>query len=99
MKSHFLYFISLAFLMRKVHGITLCSNSNSNINLCQLNENQTANQPPTPSPLKITPILDIRDILAINEKEETMTLMARIILDWKDLGISVRKAKKRYISI
>ena len=42
------------------------------------------NRVPRPLPLKINPIVDIKDILAIDEDEKAMTVDIYIIMKWVD---------------
>ena len=62
--------------------------------LCKNKESQRTNSPPQPFPVKVTPIIDFKDIIDIDSEEKTMSTFIKLILTWTDEGIGIVKGKK-----
>ena len=63
--------------------------------LCKNNESQRTNSPPQPFPVKVTPIIDFKDIIDIDPEEKTMSTFIKMILIWTDEGLGIVKGKNQ----
>ena len=58
--------------------------------LCKLNNEHCSACPPKPWPAKITPIVNIKDILDLDKDKKSLTVFTEINLIWDDPAISVK---------
>lgn len=63
--------------------------------LCKSKESQRTNSPPQPFPVKVTPIIDFKDIIDIDPEEKTMSTFIKMILTWTDEGLGIVKGKNQ----
>ena len=92
MKNFSIICISFSFLICSNEGsnIPYCSNNQSeHIQICKKDNNHTINRPPKPHPIKVIPILDLKDVHDVDVERETLTVYVKIVLWWEDFSISV----------
>ena len=71
-------------------NIPYCSNNQSDrIQICKKDNNHVTNRPPKPYPIKVIPILDLKDVHDVDVERETLTVYVKIVLWWEDFSISV----------
>ena len=58
--------------------------------LCKLNNDHCSACPPKPWPTKVTPIVNIKDLLNLDKDKKSLTVSAEIFLSWVDPAISVK---------
>ena len=91
--STLIFFNAIQFCM-SVDSFDLCSAEVNKPKLCKHDRNMVANVPPDPLPVNVTPVLDLKNILRVDTERETVTVFMRIVLQWKDMGISVNTPNK-----
>ena len=94
LKISALIFFSVIHFGMSANGFNLCSAEVKIPQLCKHDRNMVANIPPDPLPVNVTPVLDLKNILRVDTERETVTVYMRIVLQWKDLGISVNTPNK-----
>ena len=58
--------------------------------LCKLSNEHCSACPPKPWPAKVTPIVNIKDIVDLDKNKKSLTVVTEITLSWDDPNISVR---------
>ena len=69
--------------------LPLCSEHINATRLCKFSEDHCPVCAPKPWPVKVTPLLFLKDLLDIDESKKTIQLYARITFFWIDNGIFV----------
>ena len=69
--------------------LPLCSENTTETRLCKIDDDHCPVWPPKPWPVRVTPLLSLKDILDIDESKKTIQLFARITFFWFDYGINV----------
>ena len=69
--------------------LPLCSENVTIVRLCKISENHGPISPPKPWPVKVKPLLFLKDILDIDESKKTIKLYAKISFIWFDNSVSV----------
>ena len=93
MKSLVFCTIPLSEFFVSTFALSLCSNEtiiveNTKIQLCKANETYCPVCPPKDWPAIINPIIDFKDVLDVNEKKKSITMLINLILIWHDYAIS-----------
>ena len=89
-----LFFIFIAFSYCELRPCVELQNSSVTL-LCKNKESQRTNSPPQPFPVKVTPIVDFKDIIDIDPEEKTMSTFIKLILTWNDGGLGIVKGKNQ----
>ena len=58
--------------------------------LCKLNNEHCSVCPPKPWPTKVTPTINIKDLLNLDKDKKSLTVYTDIALSWADPAISVK---------
>ena len=80
--------------------LKLCNTSVTITQLCKRFEDYRANAIPNPTPLLVTPIIDLKNILYIEPDKKTLSLYINFIMDWQDHEIYVNPSiGQKYVFI
>ena len=73
-----------------------CQNSTKPSELCHLNENyDPSGYPPCPGPCLIDITMEVKDVLEIDEKANTISLFLNIIAEWNDKRIYINRTQEQ----
>ena len=70
-------------------NLELCSNPTKITKLCKKEDDYKANSAPKPWPVNVTPIINIKDVLEIDQGKKSMTIYVYLITYWFDPEIYV----------
>ena len=59
------------------------------IKLCKIFNNHTNIRPPQ-KPVHVNPIVEIKDVLQVNNIKKTLTIAAKIFMEWNDFTVSLK---------
>ena len=76
------------------NGKILPCNESVQSKVCFLKEDYVPTNSPQPLPTLIDIIIQVKDIIEVNEEEQTVELSLRAILDWHDSRLSVNQSKE-----
>ncbi len=70
----------------------MCSEESVEPEVCKIVPGYTSNYPSEPHPIKVQPYVTIFDVINVDPRHQTLTMIAEIILFWTDLEISFSAA-------
>ena len=81
--------ILLSSITSAERNLELCSKPTKITKLCKKEENYKANSAPKPWPVNVTPIINIKDVLEIDQVKKSMTIYVYLITYWLDPEVYV----------
>ena len=76
-------------LAKSIESLELCSKPVEKPQICAIYQNHTSNEPPSPLPLVLQPVMDFRDIIDFDLNTNTITIFVRILIFWNDTSIKL----------
>ena len=86
--ANFTKFLMFAKILGLAYSLPYCNetinNENESIQLCKLSETYCPICPPKDWPRKITPVIDFKDVLEVDEQKKSITILISFIMIWND---------------
>ena len=90
---YLIFFAVLNLIIQSAYSIKSCDKSEENT-VCFKDEKYAATINPEPLPTLINVTVNVNDIIDVNEEDQTVTLILKLILEWYDERIKVDRSQQ-----